>query len=59
MKTKLVVLAIAGLTAIHPAWLEWFGIDPDHGNGGFETMLVLACVLVVIGAAVSLVRTRR
>ena len=59
MKTKLVVLAVAGLTALHPAWLEWFGLEPDHGNGTFEATLALVCVFVVIGATVSLVRAKR
>jgi hypothetical protein len=58
MKAKLAVLTLAGITAVHPAWLELLGIDPDHGNGTFELLIVLVCVLTVISLAVSLVRQR-
>lgn len=58
MKAKLAVLALAGVTAAHPAWLELLGVNPDHGSGTFETLIVAVCVLSVIGVAVSLARQR-
>jgi hypothetical protein len=60
MKTlKTLTLILAAATAIHPAWLELLGIDPDHGNGSVETLLTIACVLIVITLSTSIIRAGR
>jgi hypothetical protein len=48
---------LASLTLLWPAWIESLtGIDPDHGNGSFEWMLVIG--LAVVSAALSLLAWR-
>ena len=45
--------ALFVLTAVRPAWLEAVGLDPDHGDGSVEWLVVtllfaLACGLAVL-----------
>lgn len=39
------------LAVVLPDWLEWFGVDWDHGDGALEwaTPVALALVAVVLG----------
>jgi hypothetical protein len=47
---------LGALTAVFPTWIEAvFGIDPDHGSGALEWMIVGACFVV---CAVSLLAAR-
>jgi hypothetical protein len=59
MKLKICVAAFAAFTAIHPAWIELLGFDPDHGNGALETMLVVVAILVVVALGATQVVRRR
>lgn len=37
----LVTLSVAAITLTWPSWIEIvFGVDPDHGSGSFERLLV-------------------
>ena len=56
MKLKLVVLALAALTAAYPRWLELLGLDPDHGSGLVEALITGGCVLAVIALTASVAR---
>ena len=48
---------LASLTLLWPDWIESLtGINPDHGNGSFEWMLVIG--LAVVSAALSLLAWR-
>ena len=48
---------LASLTLLWPDWIESLtGINPDHGNGSFEWMLVTG--LAVVSAALSLLAWR-
>jgi len=49
--------ALASLTLLWPDWIESLtGINPDHGDGSFEWMLVIG--LAVVSAALSLLAWR-
>jgi hypothetical protein len=48
---------LASLTLLWPAWIESLtGINPDHGNGSFEWMLVIG--LAVVSAVLALLAWR-
>jgi hypothetical protein len=48
---------LASLTLLWPDWIESLtGINPGHGNGSFEWMLVIG--LAVVSAALSLLAWR-
>src|SRR5262245_42807953 len=53
VETALAVAAgvFAVLAALWPAWIEAFGIDPDHGNNSLEWAIpiALAAAAVVLG----------
>ena len=41
-----------GATLIWPTWIELaFGVDPDGGNGELEWLVVVASLIVMIGAS--------
>jgi predicted lysophospholipase L1 biosynthesis ABC-type transport system permease subunit len=40
---------LAALTAAWPVWIEGlFGVDPDHGNGSTEWIVVVVCAAVAV-----------
>lgn len=48
---------LASLTLLWPDWIEALtGINPDHGNGSFEWMLVIG--LAVVSVVLSLLAWR-
>lgn len=56
MKTIIVAVLLAILTLLFPQWIEHvFGVDPDHGSGTVEVLIVLALVGVAVGRGVLLV----
>jgi hypothetical protein len=52
--------ALATLTAAWPAWIEgMFGIDPDHGGGSFEWVVVVGFAVTAVLLAMLAWRDRR
>jgi hypothetical protein len=47
-------LALLVLTLISQEWIEvLFGVDPDHGDGSFEWLVVAVLAIVTVASAVS------
>ena len=35
---------------------RWFGFSPDHGDGSFEAMILIALVIIISGVALGFFR---
>ena len=55
-------MVLSVLTVFFPDWIEWFGINPDSGNGSIEILVVVIVFtwfsLHVVVAVGSLVRRK-
>lgn len=44
---------LAGMTVVNPEWIEAvFGVDPDHGDGTLEWLIVAGLSVVAVVAGV-------